>query len=105
MATLMGLLVGITSITVSSSPLPIAIQQNADTEKSDESKESDVSLKAFDAITSSVQVSLEQSFILIDVLPDLEEVKEEYSEVVENFPSPNKALKILFRRIISPNAP
>ncbi|WP_421873592.1 hypothetical protein [Marinoscillum sp.] len=104
MATMMGLLVGITSITVSSTPLPIANAQEQ-AEKGDENEEADVALKAFDAITSSIQVSLEHSFTLIDVLPDVEEVKEEFSVIKEGLPASDKVLKILFRRIISPNAP
>lgn len=104
MATMMGLLVGITSITVSSIPLPVASSQEQ-AENSDENEEADETLKAFDAITSSIQVSLEHSFTLIDVLPDMEEVKEGFSEIKEGLPASDKVLKILFRRIISPNAP
>ena len=102
----MGLLVGVTSITVSTAPLPInAVAQEQSESTEDQQEEGDVVLKAFDAITSSVQVSLEHSFTLIDVLPDIEEIKEEFSEIQESLPASDKALKILFRLIISPNAP
>ena len=99
-------MVGVTSITVSSSPLPVVVQQEqSNTEDDDSQEEEKVSLKSFDAITSSAQVNLEQSVVLIDILPDFEEVKEDFSEVSELFPAPDKVFKILFRRIISPNAP
>lgn len=100
----MGLLVGITSIAVNNAPLPV-VHQDHSCDSNDEHQTNDVSLNAFDAITSSIQLNLEQSFILIDILPDLEEVQEEFSEIAKSLPSPNKVLKILFRRIISPNAP
>ncbi len=105
MASLLGLLVGITSITVSSSPLPILVEQDTKGAEQDDSKEAESLVKAFDAITTSVQVSLEQAFILIDVLPDLEEAHEEFAETDEKAATPNKVLEILFRRIISTNAP
>ena len=73
-------------------------QEKSESAEEGQQKEAEVVLKAFDAITSSVQVSLQHSFTLIDVLPDMEEVKEEFSEIEEGLPTSNKAIKILFRQ-------
>lgn len=101
---MLGLLVGFTSLAMSTIALPqVEIAQSDDDQG--EEKESDLSIKAFDAITSSVQVTLDHSFFLIDVLPEMEEFDEDFTESQEALSAGNKVLKILFRRIISPNAP
>lgn len=62
-------------------------------------------VKSIDAITYSSQINVTQQSVLIEELPEDED--EEIVEIEDNFVISNtsKALKILFRRIIAPNAP
>lgn len=63
-------------------------------------------IKAFEAINSTAQISLNHEYLLLGVLPSFDvEEDEEVSSDQKSFSIGNKALKILFRRIISPNAP
>lgn len=103
----LGLVVGFLSISLSVPFIPVA--EEGETlqvdQSADDDQQSEVVLKAFDAITSSVQINLNQEFFLIDVLPELEELSEETGNAQESVLAGNKVLKVLFRRIISPNAP
>ncbi|MFT6867647.1 MAG: hypothetical protein ACJA08_002490 [Cyclobacteriaceae bacterium] len=62
-------------------------------------------ITAIDAISYSSQINVSLHSILLEELPESEDnIEEELEENVVTF-SASKALKILFRRIISPNAP
>jgi len=106
---LLGLSVGFLSITLTAPLLPqvtvdtVADQLNGD--QSDDEQKPELSLKAFDAITSSVHISFNHDFLLIDILPDLDDQEEETTGHEQTVLPGSKVLKILFRRIISPNAP
>lgn len=100
----LGILVGFTSLTMTTLAIPQAEVASADADQAD-NKGSELSIKAFDAINSSVQVTLDHSFFLIDVLPEMEEMDDEFVESQEALTAGSKVLKILFSRIISPNAP
>lgn len=63
------------------------------------------SLKAFEAITTSAQITLEHEFSLIHILPELINEEKEYFSSENLTTIGGKASKILFRQIISPNAP
>lgn len=62
-------------------------------------------VKAIDAITYSSQINVNHQSILIEELPEDEVEKEENLETNPVVAYCSKALKILFRSIISPNAP
>ena len=62
-------------------------------------------VKSFEAISSSSQISFSHEAIVVDELPEISEVEETETDGKRFFPPVSKALKILFRRIISPNAP
>ncbi|MEO9474341.1 MAG: hypothetical protein ABJG41_02370 [Cyclobacteriaceae bacterium] len=100
-----GVLVGFCSMTVTdqwATEAPQNVEQAADDDA--EPKEG-LTIKSLDAITYSSQISVNLQSILLEELPEAE--AEEGDWVEDNFIVSNasKALKILFRRIISPNAP
>lgn len=112
-----GVLVGFLALTTSS-PVPAYLcdQQEQSTDHSDaesgdeqdaeKEKDSKEVLKSFEAINSTAQISLVHDALLIETLPafaveDDEEVSAERQACVTG----RKVLKILFQRIISPNAP
>lgn len=101
---LIGLAVGFLAISTSHYPKLSVLM---DTEQAAEQSENDEGavLKAFDAIPSSAQFTLTHEFLLINILPDLSEEKDEESTCEDTAISGSKILKILFQRIISPNAP
>ncbi len=83
-----------------------SINQSADqTEDTNDESAPDQVIKAIDAINYSSQIHVSHHSILIEELPEVEEAIE--AEIDQNVlvTSASKALKILFRRIISPNAP
>lgn len=99
---LTGVLVGI--LAVSTAP-----HQNLSAHPSEQCAEPDESgeavLKAFDAIASSTQITLNHEFLLINVLPDLEEEDPTEEKGEEQVLIGSKIFRILFQRIIAPNAP
>lgn len=105
---LAGLMVGFLALTFSTPIVPQALveqTQQLDDQNSDDQQSADVSVKAFDAITSSVQINFNHDFHLINILPDLED-QEEVNGAEDRIVLPgSKVLQVLFRRIISPNAP
>ncbi len=76
-------------------------QQSTDDEQSEDQE----IVKAFEAIPVTAQTSLNHEFLLLDILPELEEVDEEIISTETPEFAGSKVLRILFRRIISPNAP
>ncbi|MEQ8472794.1 MAG: hypothetical protein RIC35_16500 [Marinoscillum sp.] len=100
----LGLLVGFVSLAVPSINMSTAeVAQSEDDQSNDQRAE--LSIQAFDAINSIAQVSLDHSFFLIDILPEMEEVEDEFDVSQDATTAGSKVLKILFSRIISPNAP
>jgi len=65
----------------------------------------ELSIKSFDIFNSSTQVALNHQFVLVRELE--EESDEEISNDIKHqmLTHCNRAFKVLFRRIISPNAP
>lgn len=101
----LGLLVGFASLAVPSLAFPTVEVAQAEADQAEDNGADRVSIKAFDAINPSVQVSLDHSFFLIDVLPQMEEVEDEFDDNQKAVTAGSKVLKILFSKIISPNAP
>ncbi|WP_421891235.1 hypothetical protein [Marinoscillum sp.] len=105
---MLGLIVGFLAITVTT---PIAPQLNieelaqVDNSSTEEEQQPEASLKAFDAIPATAHTSLTHEFLLIDILPSFESLEEDLATGEEAVCAASKVLKILFRRIISPNAP
>ena len=79
----------------------ILLQSDSDSEENQEQQ-----LSKTPAVTaSSLQINLDyQSYLLNEVFFQ-DEDEEKTTAIEEILPSAQKALKILFRRIISPNAP
>lgn len=101
----LGLLIGLFVLTQTVVP-SIQHEKTEQTEQSSEEENSYQELKLSDAIpSSSLQINLDfQSFLLEEVtMSDDNEDGRALSELA--LPSAQKALKVLFRRIISPNAP
>ncbi|RED93643.1 hypothetical protein C7460_12453 [Marinoscillum furvescens DSM 4134] len=80
------------------------VQQDVQDEETPSGRETP-SLKAMDAIPATAQVSLQHEYCLIDILPELEEPQAEPKPKNQFISKANKVFKILFCRIISPNAP
>ncbi|MEM7297201.1 MAG: hypothetical protein AAF391_02920 [Bacteroidota bacterium] len=102
---LLGLFIGF--VVLAQNTISVQSQQHDDAqEQSDEDESEEKQLVLSQAVPSStLQVNLDfQSFLLEEVTLD-EEGEEQKASVLEWLPSAQKALKILFRRIISPNAP
>ncbi len=105
---MLGLIVGFLAITVTT---PITPQLNieelaqVDNAPTEEEQQPETVLRAFDAIPVTAHVSLTHEFLLIDILPSFESLEEDITAGEEAVCAGSKVLKILFRRIISPNAP
>lgn len=103
---MLGLIVGFLSLTITSPIVPIA--DASEYNQTDDKQSSDqeiTSITSFDAITSSLHLDLSKEIFFIETLPTFEPQKEEEIRTDQLVFSGDKVLKILFRRIISPNAP
>lgn len=107
---MIGLAVSVLALTVSAPVQCVlgddqVVQQDLHDDEAPAEQESP-SLKAMDAaIPATAQVSLQHEFCLIDILPELEEPQAEAEPKNQFISKANKVFKILFCRIISPNAP
>lgn len=100
-----GLLLAFVSLlTVAPVPSPATNAPVAQEQGTDREADAD-KLQAFEAITSPINFSLTQDFFLIEVLPELKESDQSLPDETQAAPTVSKVLKVLFRRIISPNAP
>ena len=102
---LLGLFIGF--VVLAQNTISVQNQQNNDAQEQSEGDQSEEKqLVLSEAVpSSSLQINLDfQSFLLEEVTLD-EEGEEQKASVKEWLPSAQKALKILFQRIISPNAP
>ncbi|MFY0599484.1 MAG: hypothetical protein JXR03_07415 [Cyclobacteriaceae bacterium] len=98
-----GILIGFCGVTMNDT-WSVKVSQTIE-ESADDDNQSDQVLKSLDAITYSSQINVTHQSVLIEELPEEEieaEIEIEDSFVVSNI---SKAFKILFRSIISPNAP
>ena len=78
----------------------------AENQAADEDSSSQESIQSLNvAIPSSAQVNLHFEYLLIDILPGLEVENEEVDTSNETNGTSQKILKVLFQRIIAPNAP
>lgn len=105
---MLGLIVGFLAITVTApfNPTPhVAELAQADGQTTEDAQQPEVTLKALDAIPSTAHVSLVHEYLLIDILPDLADDEAPAKGKEVSVVAGSKVLKILFRRIISPNAP
>ncbi|MFY0607814.1 MAG: hypothetical protein JXR10_13940 [Cyclobacteriaceae bacterium] len=107
-AVMLGLLVGFLSLTISGSYTFVS-QATAEVntqQPSDEQSKDETVISSFDAITgSTIQFSFGQESFLIEILPELDDQEETKSVSQSSILALDKVLKILFQRIISPNAP
>lgn len=105
---LFGVIVAFLSISTSTTQLSPYVcdgdQQEQESPDDGQSKSQEV-VKAFEAIPVAAQTSLNHEFLLLDILPELEEADEEIISAETPEFAGSKVLRILFRRIISPNAP
>ncbi len=62
-------------------------------------------VKSIDAITTSFHVNLDYQYFILEVLPEVPAEDEKEAETDESQTFTSKAIKVLLRRIISPNAP
>ena len=87
--------------------VPESVYKNPDTqEQSDAENDELLQISETPAVPSSnLQINLDyQSYLLTEVIhPEEEEGKSQEEKLL--LPTAQKALKVLFRRIISPNAP
>ncbi len=105
---ILGLLVGFVSLTLTTPVVPqvqITASESGNNNDQQSDQQPELKVGAFDAITSSVHINFHQDFQLNYILPDLDDDSEETSSTDQVILPGSKALKILFRRIISPNAP
>ncbi|MFT7029057.1 MAG: hypothetical protein ACJA2C_000437 [Marinoscillum sp.] len=73
---------------------------------SEEQPEQEMMISNFDAITTSIgQFSFSHESILLEILPALDDQEETETIAQSTILYSDKVLKILFQRIISPNAP
>lgn len=103
-----GLAVAMLAVTFTAPVLTVSEQSQslqADQPAADDDSSETTVIKAFDAITSTIQIHLTQAFLLIEILPDQEVLVQEPGEDQESITAASKVFKVLFRRIISPNAP
>ncbi|MFT6881977.1 MAG: hypothetical protein ACI83W_000337 [Marinoscillum sp.] len=105
---ILGLLVGFLSLSIGGSytieTADIAITDVSKT--SEEQPEQEMMISNFDAITTSIgQFSFSHESILLEILPALDDQEETETIAQSTILYSDKVLKILFQRIISPNAP
>lgn len=104
----MGVVVGFLALTTSATlSLELAYcDQHEQNATNDDEKENKEVLKAFEAINSTAQISLHHEYLLIETLPSFVVEEDEEAPADQKMSCVSgKVLKILFRRIISPNAP
>ena len=81
------------------------VAQQTEQEQPEDSSESGLMLGINKAVTSTIQYSVSFQSILIVALPEFEEVRFESAALDRFLQSNTKKVKVLFRSIISPNAP
>lgn len=107
MHTTFGVVLGIFVLTQASIVPESVYQKNQDaSEQSDSDKDEVLQISESPAVPSSnLQINLDyQSYLVTEVIHQ-EEEKDKVQEEKLLLPAAQKALKVLFRRIISPNAP
>ncbi len=105
---ILGLLVGFLSLSIGGSyTIETAHIASIDVSKtSEEQPEQEMVISNFDAITTSIgQFSFSHESILLEILPALDDQEETETVAQSTILYSDKVLKILFQRIISPNAP
>ena len=105
---MLGLLVGFLSLTVSGAyTFDCLDTTEVDTDgKESKQKSEETVISSFDAITSSsAEFSFNHESFLIEVLPELDDQEDAKSTSQSLILTFDKISKILFQRIISPNAP
>ncbi len=102
---MLGLLVGFLSLTISGS-YSFVCEDATEVTPEQTSDEEETVISTFDAITgSSIQFSFGQESFLIEILPEFNDQEEAVASSQSAILAFDKVLKILFQRIISPNAP
>jgi hypothetical protein len=103
---ILGLMVGFVALTLTTPLVPqVQIISSQSGDQDEQSDLPEMAVSAFDAITSTVHFNLDHGFHLDYILPDLEDDGVESGSTDQVTLPGTKALRILFRRIISPNAP
>ena len=107
MLVIFGVMVGYLSLSTAVDYQVIDQQDiTAEDQSSDEKSPTQESIQSLNvAIPSSAQVNIHFEYLLIDILPGLEVENEEIDTSNEKTGTSQKILKILFQRIIAPNAP
>ena len=101
----LGLVVGYLSMTSMDAMNQIRQDQTVQTETGDQDATEDQVLTALDVISAPSQIHLEHHFALIDVIEDWYDDEEEELRSDQQDFKVWKVLRVLFRKIISPNAP
>jgi len=102
----LGLLIGLFVLVQSSHTQQDIRIKVVDKEQSDDSGQESQQLSLTEAVPFSVpQINLDFQSFLLEEVPFEKEPKEEDTGLDQWAPAAQKALKVLFRRIISPNAP
>lgn len=101
---LAGILVGYLALSTQVA-LPKAPLEVAQAEQASEEKGNEAAIGVLEAITSTVQINLNQAFMLIEVLPTLPEAELDETSPAQSTTIANKVMQVILRKIHSPNAP
>lgn len=103
---LIGLVVGYLALTTVAPTMKLELCDKKEQAEKDQQSDEQEEIKSFEAVHSNAPFTLEHHYFLLEELPEFacEDNKAELSEQSISLAG-SKVLKILFRRIISPNAP